>query len=492
MRRGRSGFAVTVAVCVGLLTGCTAAAPRLATSIDRRLELSEWVEIEGRWDVGYGDGEGGALLQPALDIDWSDESEDPREPAEAVWVDAASGEQVWSRDDVGGVISGTEGAVVVAVGSGRDRTIESLDVATGETLWSIPGTDVGECEGWYGIDRGGDGDDAPWVLAGPAECGDRSRTVLARLDPETGAAEPLLEGSGGLEVARVDDVLAVLTWDQDGASLRVVDLESDQVTRTIEIDASTLLEGSSLGGRQRLDFFTSVELRDAVTDGAIWLNVRRDDPDDDYSYSTVMNEFLIDLEEGTVQRTANTLCVYRGTQDAWYRQWSTEVPFCLAFGIGDSSATVTVGLGDDATSWHLPILGDDPNWQRADCEIAENEDRPLLLAPAGDAAVRAYDLRTGDVVWSLAAGDPGAQLAEAANPDADELVVLTEDAGDQMLRVLRLCTGELVSERAVEGGFLDGGYLPAAADVVTVPLEDTTLIARYAVVYGSQASSDDG
>lgn len=490
MRGNRPALGVLIASAV-LLAGCSASSGRTSQAIEPAPDLSDWVEIDGRWEVTYAEG-GHALLQPAVEDGWLDDgsADEPAEAGDARWVSAATGETVWSRDDLAEVVYSGD-TLIVAVGSGDDRSLEAVEVATGAALWSVPESDLGECAGWQAVgERDADGTSV-LVMAAPAECGDGERTVLAQLDPATGATEQLLDGAGELDVRRVEDSVVLLTWTRDGATIRVVDVASAEVTTTIDLEAAELLEGTFRDGRLRFDNYTSLALEEAVA-GGVWLTLTWNNPDDDEAYPVTINEFYVDVHDGTAERAVNVGCVYEGEASAWWHDWDASDVFCGVMGMGDDIATVTVGVGEDATSWRLPVHGDRPNWARASCVDPTGDERPLLLAPATDATLQARDLHSGEVVWSIASADPGPRVMVATFPESDGLVVLSEDgASRQLLQVVRLCTGEVVSERSVEGAFLDGRFLASEGGTVTVPLASTTLVASYPPEDGEDGEGGD-
>lgn len=520
MRGARASLAgvILTALVVALAACSTSSLPRVMDEegIYGPPTMGDWLEIDGRWVVATSDGEGHALLQPASDVDPDDDG--PRDADVARWVDVATGETIWERDDISAVLYQGDEQMVAAIGSGSSRAFASIDLLTGETLWSVPESEVGECSPWqvatyWGqpsaeADQPADeasasaaAEDSPTsvspsssaeadgeaatpprlVLSGPEHgCQNAERALLVELDVTTGEVIEILRGHGSMEVGWIDGGLALAVWRDDGVILHFYDNVGEQVS-TVDLSASDLVAGTD-----RTTLPSSLEmLFHEVLDGRPFLRVVHVEDDGRY----LLNDFLLDPAAGTADRQQIKDCAPDQDDVGYNYQFNdyvydtTSLTWCITRIYGADQWEVRTWRGEDATSWMAPFAEDaDVPWQVTSCrgEVSDLTDaRTLLLGTAPDARLRAYDILTGEVIWSLDEGVAGPVVVDTWR-DPDRVIVLSEDSeGTQLLRTLRLCTGEVLDEREVSGADVENGSITSSGWVVAIPLGETTMLAQF-------------
>lgn len=508
-------IAVLAAGCLAMLAGCSTPPRGLVEEpIYGPPYLSDWIEIDGRWEVVAEDA-GGALLQSDLENVGSFGDAEPRNPTESRWIDTTTGDELWSRDDIGAVVWAFEGVLLAFAGTGQARELVAIDVATGETSWQLPESDLGECEGWRVVgtrywpprkeaaedeaaedeateeeptedDTEDSADDRPLrlLLAGPKDpCSSTgvatSRTLLTEVDQESGAVlEPLVEGGGFLDVTTIDDGLLLTTWTRDEVTVSQWS-ETDGIQATAKSTARVVTEGRRISTFVDQVEFAIVEYRE----GRYWLALVQPESDG----TTFLSELALDLEAGTLTADAQPDCVYDGHADRWRFNWWTAYDACMTQGEGETRVTVRAGSGDARVRWTLE-QPDGMAMERLVCrptgsEVAseqkgeEVEDVPMLIdVSTDDAQMTAHALLTGEVEWRFGEGSAGGRVVSTGFTSARTMVAVVEDSdGAQSLLTIRSCSGELISEREVSGVDM-GDYLDGVGGVLTVVQSETTLL----------------
>lgn len=494
-----------VAITILGLTGCSNESPPRVVSetIYGPPHLGDWIEVDGRWAVTANDGAAGALLQLALDDAPDIEAGEPRDAAPARWVDLTTGESVWERDDLGSVLYVGDEQLVAAVGAGSNSAFAALDLGTGETIWSVPASDIGECAGWRLVDYwydeaaesetgDGDSDDSEpgdseepprLVLRAPTNaCRGGERALLVTLDTATGEHAEVLRGQGTVTAGHADDHLALVSWRSDAAIVHFYD-ETGAASGPVELDAAELLADTrveTLSGNVDL-------LLQQLYSGRPWLRVTWNEDGSRW----ILNDVLLDPEQGTAGLEQNADCVpdedqevgvsYR-YQASTYRYDSTTLDWCVVTPTDSGEASVRTDHGE-RTSWTVAHPDGALPWTITSCrgEVGDlTDERTLLLGAAPDAQLRAYDVLDGEVLWSFGEGDDAGPAEVDAWRDPDRAFVISEDAdGRQLVSTLRLCTGEVLEEREVAGAVIDNRSISSSGWVVAVPAGETTLIASF-------------
>lgn len=512
------GWVVAALAVAVVAAGCTGDPPP-ARQLSGPPQLGDWIEIEGRWEVAHSVDDG-ALLVPAVQGQAPDLStrpaEDVTDAREARWVDAATGDVRWSRGDLGSVMPVGDGHLAAMVGSGSSRALALVEVATGESVWELPESDLGRCSGWRistwrtdtppeeatdpadeaddaeDVDGAGDAgtdsgegptedepvaiDDVVLQLSAPRNpCTLGQRSLVVEVAADDGAVgRELVTGRGWFDRGSLGDRTGIVVWSRDAAEVVALTSATGETER-FELSVDELL--ADAGWTDTFDDLLSLDLALRLPDRpSLDVNWYRDE--DSYGF---VRSFRVDPGDGSLTPLEQRDCT-KDIDGGWVSGARTDTASCAFEPLADDGAVTIWGTAQDDPfqEWTLPTSGGVVELSSATCEPPTSGDdtedaRELLLARSPTSVLGAHDLRTGEQVWSLE-GEVSS-YASASLGAADALLVLTEGAGGgQSLRTLRPCSGTVLTQREVSGADVLRG-ISSTGTVVTLALEDTTLLA---------------